>query len=70
MQNLLSKLSRCLELIFCAAFTGIATVMFIVHKPHLGILYLVLATLLSPIPMMRRLPAGIRFWVVMIGVFL
>ncbi len=70
MQKRLIKFSRCLELIFCIAFMFIAAVMLVVHKIHLGMLYLVLAALLSPLSMMQRLPSDIRFWVVMIGVFL
>lgn len=70
MRHHLIRLSRCLELIFCVAFAVISAVMFVFHKIDLGILYFVLALPLSPIPVMRRLPSGIRFWVVMIGIFL
>jgi hypothetical protein len=70
MRNHLIKLSRFLELIFCVAFIAIAAVMFAFQKFHLVVLYLILAALLSPLPMMRRLPSSIRFCVVVIGVFL
>lgn len=70
MRNYLVKLSRFLELIFCVAFIAIAAVMFVMQKFHLGILYVALAALLSPLPMMRHLPASIRFCIVVIGVFL
>lgn len=70
MRNNLIKLSRFLELIFCIAFIAIAAAMFAFHKFHLVALYLVLAALLSPLPMMRRLPSSIRFCTVVIGVFL
>jgi len=70
MRNHLIKISRWLELIFCIAFIAIAAVMLVFHKVHLGLLYLGLAALLSPIPILHRLPSGIRFCAVLIGVFL
>ncbi|MBD1822942.1 hypothetical protein H6F51_10630 [Cyanobacteria bacterium FACHB-DQ100] len=70
MRNHLTKLSRSLELIFCVAFVEIAAVMLVFHKVHLMMLYLGLAVLLSPIPALCRLPSGIRFCAVLLGVFL
>lgn len=70
MRNHLIKLSQYLELMFFVAFIAISAVMFVSHQVHLGVLYSVLAVMLSPIPIVRRLPSGVRFWVVMIGVFL
>ncbi|MGG6269000.1 hypothetical protein ACQ4M3_30710 [Leptolyngbya sp. AN03gr2] len=70
MQKHLTKLSRWLELIFCVAFIAIAAVMLVFHRVHLGILYLGLAVLLSPIPILRRLPSSIRFCAVLVGLFL
>lgn len=70
MQNYLTKLSRWLELIFCVAFIAIAAVMLLFHKVRLGMLYLSLAVLLSPIPALGRLPSGIRLCPALVGVFL
>ena len=70
MRNHLIKLSRSLELMFFIAFMVISAVMFMSHKVYLGVLYFVLAAMLSPLPVVRRLPSGVRFWVVIIGVFL
>ncbi|BAU15914.1 hypothetical protein LEP3755_64800 (plasmid) [Leptolyngbya sp. NIES-3755] len=70
MRNHLTELSRWLELIFCLAFIAITAVMLVFHQIYLGLLYLGLAALLSPIPILRRLPPEIRFCAVLIGVFL